>query len=67
MFESVKALFKLREYRRLVNTENIHTFIDFDVYKNLKDAEEYEAGFCKMQRQEREVAKPKSPIINKKL
>ena len=50
VFESVKAIFKLKEYRRLVNTENIHTFIDFDVYKNLKDAEEYEVGFCKMLR-----------------
>jgi len=50
MFEFVKALFKLKEYRRLANRENIHTYIDFDVYKNLKDAEEYEAGFCKMLR-----------------
>ena len=36
-FESVKALLRLQEYRRLVSEEKIHTFVEFEVYKNIKD------------------------------
>lgn len=50
VFESAKAFLKLREYRKLVVEEKIHTFIDFDVYKNLKDGEDYETSFCRMMR-----------------
>jgi hypothetical protein len=41
-FETVKAFFKFQEYKKLVYEESIHTFVDFDAYKNLKDSEDFE-------------------------
>ena len=42
MFEAIKALLKLKEYQRLVNEENIKVHIDFETYKQLKEAEIHE-------------------------
>ena len=43
MFNKInKAFFKFQEYKKLVYEESIHTFVDFDVYKNLKDSEDFE-------------------------
>jgi hypothetical protein len=37
VFESLKAFLRLREYRRLVSEERIHTYVEFETYKNIKD------------------------------
>ena len=41
-FEVVKALLKLQEYQRLVNVEKIGVHLDFETYKQMKEAEIYE-------------------------
>lgn len=37
-FEGLKALLRLKEYSELVSNDKIKTYIDFDTYKNLKEA-----------------------------
>lgn len=49
-FEGLKALLRLKEYSELVSNDKIKTYIDFDTYKNLKEAQDYEASLCKMTR-----------------
>jgi len=52
-FEAIKALLRLKEYRDLVSSEKIKTYVDFDTYKNLKETKAYEESLCKMARSQK--------------
>lgn len=55
VFESLKALLRLKEYRELISEEKIKTYVDFDTYKNLKETEAYEQSLCKMVRSSKTI------------
>lgn len=40
--EIAKAFLKMREYRALVNLEQINVLVDLDAYRNFKASEAYE-------------------------
>lgn len=50
VYEALKALLRLKEYRELIREEKIKTYIDFDTYKHLKETDAYEQSLCKMVR-----------------
>lgn len=64
VFEGVKAMLRLKEYRELVTNEKIKTYVDFDTYKNLKGAQEHEDSLCKMTRSSRVIKKPKEVVVS---
>jgi hypothetical protein len=64
VFEAVKALLRLKEYRDLVKNEKIKTYFDFEVYKNLKETQAFEESLCKMIRSSKTIQKPANLIVS---
>ena len=64
VFETIKAMIRLKEYAALVNQEKIKTYLDFETYKNLKETESYEESLCKMVRSSKIVQKPVVKLIS---
>jgi hypothetical protein len=64
VFESIKAVLRLKEYRELITEEKIKTYVDFDTYKNLKETEAYEQSLCKMVRSSKTIQKPDNLVVS---
>lgn len=62
VFEIAKAFFKMREYRALVNHEQINVLVDMDSYRNFKASEAYEQSLIKLIRSSKTINKPTTAI-----
>lgn len=67
ILELVKCLFRFKEYKALINQENIQVYLDKESYKDFKLKKEYKESHFKLARTKKVLPKIKGFKVNERM